>query len=296
MSPGESRMQATAVPDRHRLNAFEIWGGNDRTCDRLSVPGFDMQVLCRPYEGREGGDLRFVSTCAMGNIVRFTLADIAGHGKGVAGTALHLRDMIRKHINKPNPTKFARALNHEFARLQKDGIFATAIICTYFAPTDHLIVCNAGHPRPLFYRAKSRVWQLLDQDSPGNLAQGDASEVGVGNLPLGIVTETNYPQYAVRLEVGDIVITYTDALIEATDADGRPLGEDGLLALAAQLDTSKPESLDTALAALVDRYCGGKAPSDDISILALYHTGSNPPRMALGERLKVLGRMVGFMK
>jgi phosphoserine phosphatase RsbU/P len=289
-------MTQTQVPDRHRLRAFEIWGGNDRTCDRLSVPGFDMQVFCRPYQGREGGDLRFVSTCAMGNIVRFTLADIAGHGTSVSSTALHLRDMIRKHINKPNPTKFARALNHEFARLQRDGIFATAVICTYFAPTDHLIVCNAGHPRPLLYRSRDKRWRLLDQNSPGNLAQDDAKEAGVGNLPLGIITETNYPQYAIRLDPGDIIITYTDALIKATDAEDRPLGEDGLLKLADQLDPSRPEGIDTALAELVDRHRAGKAPDDDISVLALYHNASNPPKVALGERLKVLGRMVGFMK
>lgn len=289
-------MSQAPAADRYRLRAFEIWGGNTRAHDRLSVPGFDMQVLSRPYQGSEGGDLRFVSTCAMGNIVRFTLADIAGHGKEVSDTALHLRDIIRKHINKPNPTKFARALNHEFARLQQDGIFATAVICTYFAPTDHLIVCNAGHPRPLFYSAREKSWRLLDQNSPGNLAPDHAKEAGVGNLPLGVIAETNYPQFAMRLSPGDIVITYTDALIEATGPQGQPLGEEGLLKLAEKLDPTTPENLDSSLASLVDDYRGGKPSDDDTSILALYHTASNPPKMALGERLKVLGRMVGFMK
>ncbi len=291
-------MQAPA--DRHRLRAFEIWGGNSRAHDRLSVPGFEMQIFAEPYQGSEGGDLRFVSTCAMGNIVRFTLADIAGHGESVAETARHLHGIIRRNINKPNPTKFARALNYEFARLQQSGIFATAIICTYFAPTDHLIICNAGHPRPLFYSARDKRWLLLDQDSPGNLARDHAKDAGVGNLPLGIIAETNYPQFAIRLNPGDIVITYTDALIESADANGRALGEQGLLRLAQQLDPATPEhppeNLDSELAKLVADYRGGKPSDDDTSILALYHTGSNPPKMALGERLKVLGRMVGFMK
>ena len=289
-------MTQTAISDRHRLRALEIWGGNDQTCDRLSVPGFDMQVLSQPYQGSEGGDLRFVSTCAMGNIVRFTLADIAGHGATVSDTALHLRDMMRKHMNKPNPTKFAQALNHEFTRLQKDGIFATAVICTYFAPTDHLIVCNAGHPRPLFYSATDKRWLLLDQDTPGHLSQDHATDAGVGNLPLGIISETTYPQFAIHLNPGDIVIPYTDALIEASDAQGSALGEQGLLELAGKLDPTKPDGLDTSLAELVADHRAGKAADDDVSVLVLYHNGSNPPKMALGERLKVLGRMVGFMK
>jgi serine phosphatase RsbU (regulator of sigma subunit) len=288
---------ATAPPaDRHRLRAFEIWGGNTAACESLAVPGFDMQVVCQPYKGKEGGDLRYVSTCAMGNIVRITLADIAGHGTEASQTALRLRDLMRKHINKPNPTKFARALNHEFARLSLEGIFATAVICTYFAPTDHLIVCNAGHPRPLFYSAARKGWTLLDQQAPGNLAQNHAKDAGVGNLPLGIIGETNYPQYAMKLIPGDVVISYTDALIESTNPAGKQLGEQGLLDMAAKLDTSKPDDIASSLVDLVRGYRGGKASDDDVSVIAFSHNASNPPRMALGERLNVLGRMVGFMK
>ncbi len=287
---------STAPADRHRLRAFEIWGGNEATSERVSVPGFDAQVICEPFESSAGGDLRYMSTCAMGNIVRFTLADISGHGASASAMALRLRELMRKHINKPNPTKFARALNHEFSRLQSEGIFATAVICTYFAPTDHLIICNAGHPRPLFFRAATGQWTLLDQNSPGNLAQDHAKEAGVGNLPLGIIEQTNYPQYAMRLAPGDIVISYSDALIEAADPAGKQLGEQGLLAFASKLDHTRPDDLASTLAKLVKDYRGGKPLDDDVSILAFYHNATNPDRMALGERLKVLGRMVGFMK
>lgn len=287
---------STAPADRHRLRAFEIWGGNEATSERVSVPGFDAQVICEPFESSAGGDLRYMSTCAMGNIVRFTLADISGHGASASAMALRLRELMRKHINKPNPTKFARALNHEFSRLQSEGIFATAVICTYFAPTDHLIICNAGHPRPLFYSAREKRWWLLDEKSPGNLTPDHAKEAGVGNLPLGILGETNYPQYAMHLLPGDIVISYTDALIEAVDPSGAALGEKGLLSLADKLDTSRPDVIATSLVEAVKGYRGGKESDDDVSALAFFHTASDPPKMALGERLNVLGRMVGFMK
>lgn len=289
-------MSTTAPADRLRLRAFEVWGGNSAARDRVSVPGFDLHLFCQPYQGDEGGDLRYVSTCAMGNIVRFTLADIAGHGQEVSDTALRLRAMMRKHINKPNPTKFARALNHEFTRLSLEGIFATAVICTYFAPTDHLIVCNAGHPRPLFYSAARKQWSLLDEKQPGNLAQDRAKDAGVGNLPLGIIDETNYPQFAIRLVHGDVVVSYTDAMIEASDHAGSILGEQGLLRLASALNPSQGDDLATQLKQLVDEYRGTKTADDDVSVMALYHNATDPPRMAIGERLNMLGRMVGFKK
>lgn len=295
---GEMTMPTTApvATDRHRLRAYEIWGGNGSACDRVSVPGFDLQLFCQPFQGDTGGDLRYVSTCAMGNIVRFTLADIAGHGHEVSDTALRLRAMMRKHMNKPNPTKFARALNYEFTRLSLEGIFATAVICTYFAPTDHLIVCNAGHPRPLFYKASNKEWSLLDENHHANIAQSHATDIGIGNLPLGIIGETNYPQFAIRLMPGDVVIPYTDALIEAANSSGRALGEEGLLRLASRLEPGQPGDLATALKQLVDQYRGTTNADDDVSVMALCHNASDPPRMAFGEWLNVLGRMVGFMK
>lgn len=47
-----------------------------------------------------------------------------------------------------------------------------------------------------------------------------AGEEAVGqwmDLPLGVVPATEYRQFAVCLEDGDVVMLYTDALIEAED-------------------------------------------------------------------------------
>jgi hypothetical protein len=40
------------------------------------------------------------------------------------------------------------------------------------------------------------------------------------------------------------VVTYTDALIESSDADGEKLGEDGVLRLLKLLGDVKPEKTD----------------------------------------------------
>ncbi len=75
--------------------------------------------------------------------------------------------LMRRHINTANQTRFAVDLNRAFSNLDLDGRFATAVLATYFAPTDHLIICNAGHPRPLLYRAAGNTWDLLDAKTPG---------------------------------------------------------------------------------------------------------------------------------
>ena len=283
--------------DVYRLEAMEVWGGNEGAEQSVSVTGFDINVICRPHQGHaSGGDLRYVSMCAAGQIGRFTLADISGHGQSAGDAALALRALMRKHVNTPNPTRFAVQLNTEFARLAEGGVFATALITTYFAPTDHFIVCNAGHPRPLLYRSASRTWELMDPSSPKNLRAEHAKESGISNLPLGIIEPANYPQFATRLVPGDIVVLYTDSLIESANSSGTALGEEGLLDLVRSLDLTDSQTLARRIENAVSTFRGHRPSDDDTTLMVLRHNGSDPVRMPLGVKLKTLGKLVGLVR
>jgi sigma-B regulation protein RsbU (phosphoserine phosphatase) len=296
-----SSLETPAPADPLRLRAMELRGGNDAASERFTLDGFEAFLYSRPHKGdARGGDLRFISTCAMGNIARFTLADLAGHGEEAGELALRLKGLLRKHINTPNPTKLAQTINREFARLAEAGRFATALITTYFAPTDHLIICNAGHPRPLLYRGPrpgdAGGWELFDQSSSCATRAENARQTGISNLPLGIIGKTDYPQFATRLEPGDVVVTYTDALIESADAHGNQLGEQGLLGIVRALDgLEEPERLGRRILQAVAAFRGGKEADDDESLMVLCHTGTNPPDGAW-PRLMALGRVVGLLK
>ena len=55
------------------------------------MPGVDAWVYSQPCENQAaGGDVHYVSTCAAGQVVRMVVADVAGHGAGVAETGAHL--------------------------------------------------------------------------------------------------------------------------------------------------------------------------------------------------------------
>jgi serine phosphatase RsbU (regulator of sigma subunit) len=274
---------------------MELWGGNEAGMSRVSVPGFDAFTYCRPHQGHAaGGDLRYVSSCAAGKIIRFTLADIAGHGESAGETALRLRALMRKHINTPNPTKFARLLNEELTSMAQAGRFATAVISTYFE--HRLTMCNAGHPRPLLRRAATGAWELFDERSPGILDPDQARATGLSNLPLGVLEPTAYAQFAIRLEPGDAFILYTDAMIEAQDPAGRELGEQGLLSLVAGLDASDPAGLGMGLIRAVEAYRGGRPAEDDETVLVLRHNATEPPPIPFHMTIKALAHLVGIIK
>ena len=142
----------TSAISPHTLQCMEIWGGSEAIDNTIEVPGIDAWITSTPFNGAlRGGDIHYVSMCACGRISRFALADVAGHGDEAAALADRLRSLMRRYINTPDQTNLVRALNREMSAIVSGGAFATAVMASYFPPTDHLIVCNAGHPAPLWY-------------------------------------------------------------------------------------------------------------------------------------------------
>lgn len=280
---------ASAAPQPHVMQCMEIWGGTEAADEAVAVPGLDVRVHALPHDGAvAGGDIHYLSMCGGGNIVRFLVADVSGHGQVVSELSSDLRGLLRRHINRFNNARMARSLNNEFGALAADGRFATAVMGTYFAPTDQFIIVNAGHPRPLWYSAEHERWQLLREDSEA------CDPRGPFNLPLGVIDRTDYRQFAVTLGEHDLVLMYTDSLTESTDAGGRQLGEQGLLELARTLDPTAREQLGRHLLDAVARHRGGLPADDDLTLLTLHHNASDPD-VSMGQRVKALARMVGIL-
>jgi serine phosphatase RsbU (regulator of sigma subunit) len=86
---------------------------------------------------------------------------------------------MRKFVNFIDQTRFVQSMNGQFAELSKTGNFATAVVTTFFAPTNRLSLCNAGHPPPLIYHAAEGRWQYLEH--------ADSEDENPSNLPFGIL-------------------------------------------------------------------------------------------------------------
>jgi serine phosphatase RsbU (regulator of sigma subunit) len=265
---------------------MEIWGGNCAADAAVSTPGLDLWVYSRPFEGSaDGGDVHYVSLCGGGKITRFMLADVSGHGAMVADLARSLRNLMRRNINRKSQERLVKELNRSFGELAKLRRFATAVVATYLTKGDRLAVCNAGHPRPLWFDSAAGAWSFLS-------ASEVASREALTNLPLGIDDTTCYDQTEVVLSRGDLVLFYTDALTEASNAEGKLLGESGLLESVRSLDVTEPRALAGALIRRIDDFRGGKPADDDLTFLLLHHNAGGPPRLTLRESLNVYAKVL----
>ena len=279
--------------DRHALTCMEIWGGNQAFDNAVSVPGIDAWVYSRPFgEGETGGDVHYVSMCGCGEIGRFFLADLSGHGQSASPPAADVRRLMRKYINTLNQTDFVRSLNDRMMAWKRQGQFATTLLSTYFAPTKQMLICNAGHPAPLWYRAADRKWRWLQPETSGQPPGAAAAD----NLPVGVVEGTEYIQFAVELEKDDRVLIYSDSLYESRDASGEQLGRRGLLRLMNDLTDLPPDEQAHTLVERLVTHHGSSDLEDDLTIMLLHHHGEGQVETTMVERLRTMGRMLGLLR
>jgi serine phosphatase RsbU (regulator of sigma subunit) len=300
-SENEDYLESRNPIPSHTLQCMEIIGGNHAAEREVTAPGLDIWVSSRPSEGTSGGDVHYFSMCGSGRVTRLIVADVSGHGPTVSDVADALRELMRKHINLLDQTKLARAINREFMERPREDHFATFVLLTYFAPTKHLLVCNGGHPPPLWFSTELQRWQLLDKDTPhkGPSIREETYRYmmrPVSNLPLGIIEPTSYCQFSVKLCEGDVIVAYTDALTDVHKPEGLRLGELGLLKLATHVQVSEPRNVTASVLDRVDRWSENNVPDDDRTLIVMRHNASEPPEMTVRQAIRSMAKMVGLSK
>lgn len=304
MASGSSPTSASPAFEPPQMICMEVWGGNQPVDGGVVMAGLDAWVYARPFEDAPtgGGDVYYVSSCATGRITRLLIADVAGHGAVVCDVAGVLRQLMRRYVNQLDQTQFVASMNTQLVTMAKSECFATAIVTTFFAPTNDLTICNAGHPPPLLYRAATREWSYLEEPRPAP-TRGAAAAPGAvaddtdtpGNIPLGVMDLTGYEQFGVRLRVGDLVLCYTDSLIESPllAGDGyQQLGRDGLLDVLRSLDVTDASTL---IARLMTRLTGcADCSRDDVTVL-LFRPNGLARRVPIREQLRATLRALRML-
>jgi phosphoserine phosphatase RsbU/P len=197
--------------------------------------------------------------------------------------------LMQKYVNFIDQSAFVQSMNQQFTGLSAAGCFATAIVSTFFAPTNELTLCIAGHPPPLVYRARERRWSFLNE------ADDDGEDAT--NIPLGIDDSTDWRQFSVELEMGDLVLCYTDSLMESYGRDGEMLGLAGLLRIANESATQvdDPNKLTSTLLAAIESEVAGNLSKDDVTVLLFRPNAAKSASFAQRAfaPIRVMGAVIG---
>jgi hypothetical protein len=122
------------------------------------------------------------------------------------------------------------------------------------------------------------------------LVEADVEDSAEANVPLGILDASTYTRQRVKLAQGDLLVLYTDALMEATSKAGTTLGTRGLLAMAQQLDGRDVGKVTTTLMERVRAFAGGEL-DDDATIMVLTRNSIPTAKGSLATGLATTARL-----
>jgi serine phosphatase RsbU (regulator of sigma subunit) len=210
----------------------------------FELPGLRAVVRYLPAtRGRVGGDWYITAEMPAGQVL-IALGDVAGHGLAAAAGMARLRGALAGlAITGAPPDRLVGWLNDLVRHVAPEH--TASVVAGYFDPVSRVLTwAQAGHPPPVLVRG---AWAApLDQPD---------------GILLGAGTD-GYAVTSVRLRAGDLLLLYSDGLVERR---GRSL-DDGLATLVgAARGIGDPEQVIAAvLGALA---CTD--PDDDTCLLAL---------------------------
>jgi PAS domain S-box-containing protein len=224
--------------------------------DKLpALPGWQAAASYEAGDARAevGGDFYDVVRTPGGHVV--FLGDVTGKGvEAAALTALvrHSAQMAARFDQRPSALlKLVNAVLREQPRLAP-----VSLVCALIEERDgapRVTVASGGHPLPLLKRRGERP-----------------REVGCHDVLLGVVDPDGFAETTVAVAPGDVLLFYTDGVLDAPGPHGR-FGEERLLdaVAAAPADPlALLQAIDTALRGFVT----GDRP-DDRAMLALRYMG-----------------------
>jgi sigma-B regulation protein RsbU (phosphoserine phosphatase) len=219
------------------------------------VAGADIAFSSRPQNSVAGDyyDAFYPTASAEENgKLMLVIADVAGKSIPAALLMATLQASLRTIAGEGAPLgELVVRLNRYASAHSLDGRrFTTAVLSEYDPLGRHLVYVNAGHNPPILRHVN-----------------GALEKLEVGGWPLGIETGAVYDTAAVDLGLGDVLIFYTDGVVEAFDEKGDPFGDERWLdAIRALPDGNAQESLEF-LMKRVDDFVGLTRQSDDITCL-----------------------------
>lgn len=246
--PGRTALAAELAQQRHITLELQraILPLHDEPFD---LPGLRAMVRYLPASSasRVGGDWYITAELPSGHVL-LAIGDVAGHGLSAAAGMARLRGALAGlAITGAPPQQLVSWLNDLVWHVAPEH--TASVIAGYFEPVSGMLTwAQAGHPAPVLVRG----------DSARTLPQPDGVLLGAGRLPYAAAT--------VQLQAGDLLLLYSDGLVERHD---RSIDEGVATLLSAARGNTDPDSVITA----VLQALGSTDTEDDTCLVALQVIG-----------------------
>ncbi len=216
------------------------------------LAGWEIGALWCPARG-VAGDFYDFYRLADGRLA-VMIADVSGKGVPAAlFMALSVTVLRFGVMMNLTPDEVARRANAMILAEQRSHMFATAFIAYLAQEGGTLEYALAGHNPPLLYRAR----------------EGRCAYLPTDGVALGIFPHVEYVAHTLTLFPQDVLVLYTDGIIEAANADEEEFGEERLRALVEANAHLPAQELAVHILQSVQRFSGEQELEDDATLVVL---------------------------
>lgn len=217
-----------------------------RPTSALSPATVQVAAALQPAQGDLAGDWYDLVDRGQDGVA-LAIVDVSGHGVAAGALALRSKHLLLAALEDRRPP--GEALTWLANRLGDTGeAFCTALVIELDPRRGRVRYANGGHP-PAFVARRS---QLTELGPTGPL---------VGPL------RGRWSTVEIELDPEDLLVAYTDGLIEARDAAGEQFGVERLVEIL-QSPERGPQGVVDACVELVRTFSGARL-DDDLTVVAL---------------------------
>ena len=182
------------------------------------------------------------------------VADIAGKGLPAALLTASMQALVRSHAptHTENLGTLAEKVNAHLCESTDDARFATLFFGVYDDSARRLRFLNAGHNAPILVRGN------------GN---GEVHRLEPGGTVLGLFADRCFREQCVELAPGDLLLIFSDGIVEAMNEDEEEFGDDRLLAAVRKHGALGEGALLERVLENVGEFLGPVSPQDDITLI-----------------------------
>ncbi|MCS6913244.1 MAG: SpoIIE family protein phosphatase [Myxococcales bacterium] len=193
--------------------------------------------------------------------VLVVIGDVTGHGVPsamITAAAKAACDVVRTldgaHLT---PGRLLSLVNRAIYEAARRRFVMTCFACIIDTRTRTVTYSNAGHNFPYLYRHRPDV-QSGESEFTVLMARGNR---------LGDVAESTYTESSQPLRPGDVLIFYTDGIVECENAAGEEYGEKRFRASIRNAGDLDAAQMRDAVVAAATTFYGDRAHKDDITLV-----------------------------
>lgn len=185
------------------------------------------------------------------------IGDVSGKGTSAAFYMAEMQGIFHSvsRIAK-SPATFLTHANTALAQTLDKNVFISAIYAILNLETERIVLARAGHCPAAIVRLNGEARYIRTRG------------LGLG-LDRGSLFQQSLTQESISLDPGDVLVFYTDGVVESRDAEGEEYGYDRLLSILKEYRHEDADGLHSAVLRDLRGFIGSAEYDDDMTLVVV---------------------------